>query len=79
MLSTTEGVKEYVQGEFIKVEDEIIVPNQHLFPSVITFTDFLWAFGVLRSRAFSGLRGENLVLIPLADLVRFTLFLGKAL
>ncbi|ONK80617.1 uncharacterized protein A4U43_C01F19840 [Asparagus officinalis] len=69
LLSTTEGVKEYVQGEFIKVEDEIIVPNQHLFPSVITFTDFLWAFGVLRSRAFSGLRGENLVLIPLADLV----------
>lgn len=69
LLSTTEGVKEYVQSEFMKVEEEIILPNTSLFPSYVTFTDFLWAFGILRSRAFSGLRGENLVLIPLADLV----------
>lgn len=69
LLRTTEGVKDYVMSEFIKVEDNIIVPNRHLFPSVVTFTDFLWAFGILRSRAFSGLKGENLVLIPVADLV----------
>ncbi|KAF6139461.1 hypothetical protein GIB67_005580 [Kingdonia uniflora] len=31
--------------------------------------DFLWAFGILRSRTFSRLRGQDLVLIPLADLV----------
>lgn len=69
LLSTTEGVKDYVRSEFFKVEDNIILPNRHLFPSVVTFTEFLWAFGILRSRAFSGLRGENLVLIPVADLV----------
>ncbi|KAF2554825.1 hypothetical protein F2Q68_00013344 [Brassica cretica] len=28
-----------------------------------------WHFGILRSRAFSRLRGQNLVLIPLADLI----------
>lgn len=70
LLSTTMGVKEYVQSEFQKVEEEIILPNKQLFPSPITLDDFFWAFGILRSRAFSRLRGQNLVLIPLADLVR---------
>ncbi|ONI30879.1 hypothetical protein PRUPE_1G278900 [Prunus persica] len=69
LLSTTMGVKEYVQSEFLKVEEEIILPNKQLFPSPITLDDFFWAFGILRSRAFSRLRGQNLVLIPLADLI----------
>ncbi|KAF5186190.1 [Fructose-bisphosphate aldolase]-lysine N-methyltransferase protein [Thalictrum thalictroides] len=68
LLSTTIGAKDYVQSEFLNVEEEIILPNKHMFPS-ITEDDFLWAFGVLRSRAFSRLRGENFVLIPLADLI----------
>lgn len=71
LLSTTEGVKEYVESEFQKVEAEIILPNKQLFPSPITLDDFFWAFGILRSRAFSRLRGQNLVLIPMADLVSF--------
>lgn len=69
LLSTTLGVKEYVQNEFLKVEEEIILPNKQLFPAPITSDDFFWAFGILRSRAFSRLRGQNLVLIPLADLI----------
>ncbi|XVE68115.1 hypothetical protein DITRI_Ditri09bG0043600 [Diplodiscus trichospermus] len=69
LLSTTLGVKEYVQSEFLKVEEEIILPNKQLFPAPITLDDFFWAFGILRSRAFSRLRGQNLVLIPLADLI----------
>lgn len=69
LLSTTMGVKEYVQSEFQKVEEEIILPNKQLFPSRITLDDFFWAFGILRSRAFSRLRGQSLVLIPLADFV----------
>ncbi|XP_017971476.1 PREDICTED: fructose-bisphosphate aldolase-lysine N-methyltransferase, chloroplastic [Theobroma cacao] len=69
LLSTTLGVKEYVQNEFLKVEEEIILPNKQLFPAPITVDDFFWAFGILRSRAFSRLRGQNLVLIPLADLI----------
>lgn len=70
LLNTTLGVKEYVQSEFLKVEEEVILPHRKLFPFPVTFEDFLWAFGILRSRAFSRLRGQNLVLIPLADLVR---------
>ncbi|KAF3966066.1 hypothetical protein CMV_009800 [Castanea mollissima] len=69
LLSTTLSVKDYVQNEFLKVEEEIIAPNKQLFPSPITLDDFFWAFGILRSRAFSRLRGQNLVLIPLADLM----------
>nr|XP_018684034.1 PREDICTED: fructose-bisphosphate aldolase-lysine N-methyltransferase, chloroplastic-like isoform X2 [Musa acuminata subsp. malaccensis] len=69
LLSTTMGAKEYVESEFVKAEAEVILPNKHLFPSAITSLDFLWAFGMLRSRAFSHGRGENLALVPLADLI----------
>ncbi|XP_061990706.1 ribulose-1,5 bisphosphate carboxylase/oxygenase large subunit N-methyltransferase, chloroplastic [Rosa rugosa] len=69
LLSTTIGVKEYVQSEFQKVEQEIILPNKKFFPSPITLDDFFWAFGILRSRAFSCLRGQSLVVIPFADFI----------
>ncbi|KAG5240157.1 hypothetical protein OIU76_013536 [Salix suchowensis] len=69
LLSTTLGVKSYLQREFLKVEEEILVPHKQLFTSPVTLDDFSWAFGILRSRSFSRLRGQNLVLIPLADLV----------
>ncbi|KAL5199619.1 hypothetical protein ABZP36_020822 [Zizania latifolia] len=57
------------RSEFGNVEAEIISKNKDLFPGTVTFDDFLWAFGILRSRVFSGLRGDKLALIPLADLV----------
>jgi [ribulose-bisphosphate carboxylase]-lysine N-methyltransferase len=69
LLSTTVGVKEYVQSEFESVEADIINENKDLFPGAITFDDFLWAFGILRSRVFPELRGDKLALIPFADLV----------
>ncbi|OMO71876.1 hypothetical protein COLO4_27983 [Corchorus olitorius] len=69
LLSTTLGVKEYVQNEFLQVEEDVILPNNKLFPAPISLDDFFWAFGILRSRAFSRLRGQNLVLIPVADLI----------
>lgn len=76
-------MKEYVKNEYLRLEEEIILPNKKLFPSPVTLDDFFWAFGILRSRAFSRLRNENLVVIPLADLVRirtfsFSLFLYPA-
>lgn len=71
LLSTTLSVKDYVQNEFQKVEEEVILRNKQLFPFPITLDDFFWAFGILRSRAFSRLRNQNLILVPFADLVRF--------
>ncbi|KAF3497016.1 hypothetical protein DY000_02057716 [Brassica cretica] len=69
LLSNTLGAKEYLENEFSKLEQEILKPNKDMFPSGITLDDFMWAFGILRSRAFSRLRGQDLVLIPLADLI----------
>ncbi|RCV11635.1 hypothetical protein SETIT_2G202500v2 [Setaria italica] len=75
LLSTTMGVKEYVQSEFESVEAEIINANKDIFPGAITFDDFLWAFGILRSRVFPELRGDKLALIPFADLVNHSPFI----
>nr|GMD18362.1 ribulose-1,5 bisphosphate carboxylase/oxygenase large subunit N-methyltransferase, chloroplastic [Ipomoea batatas] len=69
LLSTTIGVIDYVQNEFQKVEEEIILPNKQLFPFTITLEDFFWVFGILRSRAFSRLRNQNLILMPFVDLI----------
>ncbi|KAI7733307.1 hypothetical protein M8C21_008512 [Ambrosia artemisiifolia] len=69
LLSTTLSVKEYVKNEFLQVQAQVILPNKQLFPFPVTLDDFIWAFGILRSRAFSRLRGQNLVLIPMADLI----------
>lgn len=69
LLNTTLGVKDLVANEFAKLEEEVIVPHKRLFPFDITLEDFFWAFGILRSRAFTRLEGQSLVLIPLADLV----------
>ncbi|KAL5759456.1 hypothetical protein ACOSQ2_018294 [Xanthoceras sorbifolium] len=69
LLSTTLDVKEYVRNEFLKLQEEILLPHKELFPDPITLDDFLWAFGIVRSRAFSRLHGQNLVVIPLADLI----------
>ncbi|KAK2636153.1 hypothetical protein Ddye_030945 [Dipteronia dyeriana] len=69
LLSTTIDVKEYIRNEFLKLEEEILLPRKELFPYPITFDDFLWAFGMIRSRAFSRFGGQNLVVVPLADLI----------
>ncbi|CAM9004214.1 unnamed protein product [Rhodiola kirilowii] len=69
LLSTTVDVKNYVKNEFQKVVEEVINPHKKLFPFLITLEDFMWAFGMLRSRAFSRDRDTNLVIVPLADLV----------
>ncbi|KAF7123578.1 hypothetical protein RHSIM_Rhsim12G0125500 [Rhododendron simsii] len=57
-----------LKSEF-EVEEEVILPHKKLFPFPITCDDFLWAFGILMSRSFSRLHGQNLVLIPIADLI----------
>ncbi|KAG5587473.1 hypothetical protein H5410_047907 [Solanum commersonii] len=68
LLSTTLSVKEYVQNEFQNVEEQVILGNKQLFPFPITLDDFFWAFGILRSRAFSRGGIQNLMLVPFADL-----------
>ncbi|XP_031399658.1 ribulose-1,5 bisphosphate carboxylase/oxygenase large subunit N-methyltransferase, chloroplastic-like isoform X2 [Punica granatum] len=68
LLRMTKEMKEYVKSEFLKIEQEIIRPNKELFPSSITLDDFYWAFGMIRSRAFSRLTGQ-LAMLPLVDFI----------
>lgn len=69
LLTMTVEMKEHVKSQFLKVEEEIIIPNRQLFPSTITLDGFYWAFGMIRSRAFSRLSGQ-LAMLPLVDFVR---------
>ncbi|XP_010032916.2 LOW QUALITY PROTEIN: ribulose-1,5 bisphosphate carboxylase/oxygenase large subunit N-methyltransferase, chloroplastic [Eucalyptus grandis] len=64
----TRDMKEHVESQYHKVKEEIISRHEQLFPSSITLDGFLWAFGMLRSRAFFHLRGQ-LVMLPLVDLI----------
>ncbi|KAL9258014.1 hypothetical protein AKJ16_DCAP06531, partial [Drosera capensis] len=68
LLRTTLAVKELVQSEFQKVE-EVVLSHQQLLASPVKLDDFFWASEILRSRAFTQLSGESLVLVPLADLI----------
>ncbi|KAL5079428.1 hypothetical protein RYX36_007849 [Vicia faba] len=54
-----------MKNECLKLEQETILPNKRLFPTPVTLDDFFWAFGILRLKAFSRLRNENLVIIPM--------------
>ncbi|KMZ71059.1 [Fructose-bisphosphate aldolase]-lysine N-methyltransferase,chloroplastic [Zostera marina] len=69
LLQTTLGLKEYIKFEFQRVEEDVILPNKHMFPSTFSLPDFFWAFGILRSRAFPRLGDYDLSLIPLADFI----------
>ncbi|KAL3685483.1 hypothetical protein R1sor_003505 [Riccia sorocarpa] len=70
LLGSTLAFREYVQNEFERIRSEVLAPNMAIFdPSVFTFEAFSWAFGILRSRTFAPLTGEDLALVPLADFV----------
>lgn len=70
LLGSILGYKEYVDSEYGKLVAEVINANPGLFDeSAFTPDAFLWAFGILRSRTFPPLTGEDLALVPLADLV----------
>ncbi|BBM99663.1 [ribulose-bisphosphate carboxylase]/[fructose-bisphosphate aldolase]-lysine N-methyltransferase [Marchantia polymorpha subsp. ruderalis] len=70
LLGSTLSFKEFVETEFERVRSEVLVPNMALFdPSVFNLEAFSWAFGILRSRTFPPLTGEDLALVPLADFI----------
>lgn len=70
LLGSVVGYFEFLQNEYNKLAEEVLEPNATLFnPEVFTFEAFRWAFGILRSRSFPPLTGEDLALVPVADLV----------
>ncbi|KAG0629937.1 hypothetical protein M758_1G140900 [Ceratodon purpureus] len=70
LLGSVVGYLEFLENEYNKVVEEIMERNTDLFdPAVFTFDAFRWAFGILRSRSFAPLTGEELALVPVADLM----------
>lgn len=70
LLGSVVGYFEFLQNEYNKLAEEVLEPNLKLFdPELFTFDAFRWAFGILRSRSFAPLTGEDLALVPVADLV----------
>lgn len=70
LLGSILGYQQHVENEYSALLAEVITPNPQLFDQALfTCEAFLWAFGILRSRAFPPLTGNDLALVPLADLV----------
>ena len=63
----------FFSGKFQEVEAAVLDPDRALFPAdVFTEDAFLWAVAVVRCRVHAPLEGDQLALVPLADLVGFS-------
>lgn len=70
LLGSVVGYLQFLENEYNKTLEEVLERNTELFdPAVFTFDAFRWAFGILRSRSFAPLTGEELALVPVADLM----------
>ena len=63
----------------MEVEEAVFASQRGSFPEgVYTEAAFLWAVAVVRSRVHPPLEGDQLALVPLADLVRLSPFFSLA-
>lgn len=70
LLGSVVGYLAFLENEYNKLVEEVLECNAQLFdPAVFTFDAFCWAFGILRSRSFAPLTGDELALVPVADLM----------
>ena len=70
LLGSVAGYLEFLESEFTGLSEQVFEPNSEIFdPEVYTYEAFRWAFGILRSRTFAPLIGDDLALVPIADLV----------
>lgn len=70
LLGSVAGYLEFLENEFTGLTEQLFEPNSEIFdPEVYTYEAFRWAFGILRSRTFAPLTGDDLALVPVADLV----------
>ena len=70
LLGSVVGYLEFLENEYNNLMEEVLERNTQLFnPAVYSFDAFRWAFGILRSRSFAPLIGEDLALVPVADLM----------
>lgn len=70
LLGSVESYREYLETEFKRLQEEVLSSYSSVFDAEIFTRDaFIWAFGILRSRTFPPLTGEDIALVPLADFI----------
>lgn len=63
--------RHFFEGKYAELEEQLFANYRDVFPSeVYTLDGFLWAVATVRSRVHSPLDGDDVALVPLADLVR---------
>lgn len=63
--------RQFFEAKYAELEEQLFAPHREAFPPEShQLDDFLWAVATVRSRVHSPLDGEDVALVPLADLVR---------
>jgi [ribulose-bisphosphate carboxylase]-lysine N-methyltransferase len=71
LLSSIEGYRAFFQQEYQNLKENVFAANPEIFPSnLFTWDAFLWAACTVRARSHSPLDGEDVALVPLADLTQ---------
>jgi [ribulose-bisphosphate carboxylase]-lysine N-methyltransferase len=71
LLGSVLGYRQYIRETFEESVQPILQNHPQLWPEeVASLEAFAWAFGIVRSRTHPPFMGEDIALVPLADLVR---------
>jgi [ribulose-bisphosphate carboxylase]-lysine N-methyltransferase len=78
LLGSVLGYRQYIQETFEESVQPVVQNHPQLWPEqVASLEAFAWAFGIVRSRTHPPFTGEDIALVPLADLVRLGDFLPR--
>jgi len=68
LLHSVQGYRDFFTRRYEQLE-AVFAPNPQVFPSnVFTYESFLWAACTVRARTHAPLDGEDVALVPVADL-----------
>ncbi|KAK9918129.1 hypothetical protein WJX75_001458 [Coccomyxa subellipsoidea] len=71
LLSSVQGYRQFFEAKHAELEEQLFAAHRNAFPPHShELDDFLWAVATVRSRVHSPLDGEDVALVPLADLVQ---------
>ena len=71
LLAAVESYRAFFQQRFSEIEASVFSANPEVFsPEIFTWEAFLWAACTVRARTHAPLDGEDVSLVPLADLIQ---------
>lgn len=71
LLATVESYRAFFQQRYQNLQTTLFAANPEIFPpEIFTWDAFLWAACTVRARSHAPLDGQDLALVPLADLIQ---------